>query len=207
MIRSDWSSTFRVLDEFTNWPGRGMFVARDKHLGGKITKEYNWVESWESVQNTIEVLEPSERNFHELHTDHTPVKLYFDFELDGTYTNEAVHQKIRDIINRSIEVLGRNDITPVDFAILNSSYVVDGAVRRYSYHIVLTRGVYFQTGSLLKEFVRTHFDESYGICLGVYGSNRLLRMPSCTKLGENRPLIIETPHSFSDCLITYCPNE
>jgi hypothetical protein len=205
MIRSTWSTGFRDgrLHEFSNWPGHGIFVARDvNRRGGAVTKEYNWVGSYEAVQNTIESLDPLKRNFHELITDHTPVKLYFDFEVDGGHTNDYVSEKIRTIINHSVEFLGRSDIQPNDFAVLNSTEIVDGVVKKYSYHIVLTRGVHFQSPQALKEFVFHNFDESYGICMGMYGSNRLLRMPWCTKLGEDRPLVIESSHSFMDCLVT-----
>ncbi len=248
--KNSYKSKINGIPELENWKG-GFLVARDrwkKRETGEITKQYNWAESWEDVYHDImnvlgetSVEEFLGRNYYELWTEHNPLKLFFDFELkepfqelphefDKTQSEqweELINSRIAHIREHSRTVLMMEygvAVSKDDFAILQSTKLKEsGAVEKYSFHIVLTRGVYFQDGKHLKNFfdnvlfpkqmleddkkMAVHLRKYEGIDSGVYGISRMLRMPLCSKLGEVRPLEIETNHSFEQCLVTHCPPE
>ncbi len=217
----------------------------------EITKQYNWTNSWEDVYHDImyvleekSVEEGRGRNYYELWTDVHHLKLFFDFELkapfpelppeedmtQGNLWDTLIKARLRDIVDHTRAVLMQEygvTVTEEDFAVLESTKLVAvgepnaGAVEKFSFHIVLTRGVYFQNGKHLKDFfdhilfpkrlleedkkMPVHLRKYDGIDSGVYGISRMLRMPLCSKLGEVRPLRIVTEHSFEECLVTHCP--
>ncbi len=133
------------------------------------------------------------------------------------YLNRVVHRaktSIRDFYGINIEDQW--------FAIQDSS-----GADKVSFHIVLTRGVYFRDCSVLKEFFNrvmfrkedlqntTRFPEFTGVDPSVYAIHRQFRLPLCTKLGEpnpepgkrwgSRPLKMDENFSWEDQIVTYCP--
>jgi hypothetical protein len=246
-IRDIWKNSYKSktngIPELENWRG-GFLVARDRWKNRdhtEVVKQYNWAESWEDVYHDINHVlsahsteEFRGRNYHELWTEHNKLKLFFDFELKGPFP-ELPMEEIGDIVDRRINNVIEHSIRAIhdvyeievcidDFAILQSTKMVaNGSVEKYSFHVVLTRGVYFQDGKHLKNFfdhvlfpkelleedkqlpfADRRFD---GVDSGVYGISRMLRMPLCSKLGEVRPLEIDTNHTFDQCLVTVCPPE
>lgn len=250
--KHSYKSKVNGIPELENWKG-GFLFARDrwkKRETGEIAKMYNWAESWEDVYHDITLVHHEEsvkegecRNYYELWTEKNPLKLFFDFELkepfqdlpsdepgklQATMWDELVGARVNAIIDHSRAVLMMEygvSVSPDDFAILYSTKLKyeNGPVEKYSYHIVLTRGVYFQDGKHLKEFfdkvlfpkqlleddkkMAVQLRKYEGIDTGVYGISRMLRMPLCSKLGEIRPLRIASNHTFEECLVTHCPPE
>jgi hypothetical protein len=229
-IRDDWRNSYKTrangIPEVHNWQG-GFVVARDRFKPNNtgITKQYNWASTWEHVHNSIELLDPPQRNFYEVWTEHQCVKLFLDFELSSQPIDQAqIETRIRSTIERVRSVLHDTYGVEVDedyFAWMYSHKFnpETGAIEKFSAHIVLTRGVYFRDGKHLKDFIHFAFPRwlmeedlsrpvTYrryeGIDLGVYGLSRMLRMPLCSKLGEVRPLEIISGHEFDECLITVC---
>lgn len=251
-IRDDWKNSYKSkvngVPELENWKG-GMLIARDKWRNRdqtEITKQYNWVESWEDVYHDITYIlkeddNSTERNLYELWTEHNHVKLFFDFELKEPFEDFQNHDpdksqrsiwddlmktRLGEVIERARTVLMAEygmAVSHDDFAILDSTKLKSDrlVVEKYSFHIILTRCVYFRDGKHLKNFfdqvlfpkklleddkrMPVHQRKYDGIDSGVYGISRMLRMPLCSKLGEVRPLTIETNHTFEECLVTYCP--
>lgn len=246
-----------IGEPLDNWKG-GFLVARDKWKNREhteITKQYNYADSWEDVYHDIvhvlaekSLEEFRGRNYYELWTEHQHVKLFFDFELkepfeqlphefDNTQVQQwedLIEARVNAIIEHTRAVVMQEfgiAVSHEDFATLASNKKKsDGSIEKFSYHVILMRGVYFRDGKHLKNF----FDQSLfpkrlleedkkmpvhqrkydGIDSGVYGISRMLRMPLCSKLGEYRPLVIaiddethQPLYKFEDCLVTYCPPE
>ena len=232
LIRDDWRSTYKSptgVPEVQNWQG-GFLVARDRWRNrehGDVTKQYNWAPTWEDVHHDIvHVLDEHSRNYHELWTEHQCVKLFFDFELTSQPIDHVqAEARIRSIVERIRTVVLETYGVEVDedhFAWMYSHKInpQTGAIEKFSAHIVLTRGVYFQDGRHLKNFMDFVFSQNVleedlarpamyrlyeGIDMGLYGISRMHRMPLCSKLGEVRPLEIISGHTFDACLITVCP--
>jgi phage/plasmid-associated DNA primase len=250
--KNSYKSKVNGVPELENWKG-GFLIARDRwrKKDVEITKQYNWAETWEDIYHDIcEVLPETEnyteRNLYELWTEHNHIKLFFDFELkeqglglgfedlptetgksQADLWKDLIQLRLGEIIERSRSVLMMEYGIAVDrddFAILRSNkFNSNGAVEKYSFHIVLTSGVYFRDGKHLKNFfdhvlfpkrlleedrkMQVHLRKYEGIDSGVYGISRMLRMPLCSKLGEVRPLVILLNHTFEQCLVTHCPPE
>lgn len=248
--KNSYKAKTNGIPELENWKG-GFLVARDRWKNREkteISKQYNWAESWEDVYHDItNVLEEKSleefrgRNYYELWTEKNHLKLFFDFELKAPFETlpaevdmtqselwyELVESRMSAIVEHTRAVLMAEygvAVTQEDFAILKSDKKgPNGAIEKYSYHLILTRGVYFQDGKHLKNFfdhvlfpkqlleddkkMPVHLRKYEGIDSGVYGISRMLRMPLCSKLGETRPLTIDSNHSFEQCLVTHCPPE
>ena len=219
----------------------------------------SWEDVYHDIVNVLDPNSLQEflgRNYYELWTEHQNVKLFYDFELkaqadpdtgrytwpilpsDGDTTQstlwyDLIDARVDAIIEHSRAVIMQEfgvAVSHDDFAILVSNKLSAGVVEKFSYHIVLTRGVYFRDGKHLKNFfdhilfpkrmleddrkMPVHLRKYDGIDSGVYGISRMLRMPLCSKLGEKRPLVIATSeetgqptHRFEECLVTHCPPE
>lgn len=129
-------------------------------------------------------------------------------------TDEDIHNRIEQICRRAIlKIRELYDISiDIDwFAVLNSSNA-----DKISYHIVLTKGIYFMDCSHLKNFFNIMFPKEVlnapieypsfiGLDAAVYGNGRQLRLPLCSKGGEVRPLKIDDRFTFQEQMVSHCP--
>ncbi len=96
---------------------------------------------------------------------------------------------------------------------------------KVSFHVVLTRGVYFRDCGALKNFFNkvvfpkeliqdvARFPEFVGFDPSVYAVNRQFRLPLCTKYERDtdgrpkvRPLLMDPRFSWDEQIVTYCPS-
>lgn len=242
----DWKKTlkgnqgFHLTDEFINYTEGRIYIARD---GKTASKEYNSVDSWQQLYEAIMICDPSSvtygacRNFYEYFRENQRVKLYFDFEIRGPFavedsiiasttaddagtvlkvrpTEDEVKAHIEHICKHAVDTIKEFyniDISIDWFAATNSS-----SADKISYHLVLTKGIYFQDCGHLKNFVGLMFSKEMlndseahphfsGIDAGVYGNGRLFRLPLCSKKGEVRPLIMDPRFTFEEQMVSHCP--
>jgi phage/plasmid-associated DNA primase len=212
---------------------------------GDISKEYNCVSGIEQLKKNLELIPQQERCVYEQFHDQQRVKLFFDFEIKGPFQNPVDSSSNSSELNEDfVQVNNNSIIRPSDEDIENRlDHICDRAIRKIkevynieidkdwfafmnssnvnkiSYHVILTKGIYFTNCVELKKFFGDHlFPKEYlnnpvqypdfvGLDPVVYGNGRLFRLPTCTKLGEVRPLVLDDRYPFEDQVVVYCPLE
>lgn len=252
-----WKSTIKGNDgistcsEWANYTptDKTIFVARDVGKPGNTKKQYAFAKNIDDLLHDIKSRDPEAvdefvaRSYYEMFRENQPVKLYFDFELKGPFrtddddeftsqkplkpTDEDLRDRLRKICQRAVSYIKSVYNIHIE---MNWFLVLDSSNHeKVSFHIILTKGIYFKDCNHLKNIFKDMFpkkdlnnytDYPYFIGLdpGVYGNGRLFRLPLCSKLHEKRPLLIPvsndenecmevTEKLFSDLCITYCPLE
>ena len=150
-------------------------------------KQYHTCSNHEALYDYIYAQSPEKRCFYEMVRAGTPVKLYFDLELEvGDKLVERMddlQEKLIEFVNAKLYAIYGRVLTEDDVLVLQS----DGH-KKASRHLIWN--VYFQSVDDVKGFVHTYvvpnFDE--GVDKGVYTKNRCFRFVDNHKLGSPRVL-------------------
>lgn len=131
-------------------------------------------------------------------------------------SDEEINARLESICRRAISKIREHFGVEIEydwFARQNSN-----SLDKISYHLILTKGLYFADCSHLKTFFNVMFPKEHlnnpvdypefvGLDPGVYGNGRMLRLALCSKLYEVRPLEPDARFTFPDQIVTYCPME
>ncbi len=213
------TSGYKNTDQWKNPSGKMIFVAKDKiNKNGDTVKEYNIVSDPEQLKRNLELTSVDARCFHEHLQDSKHCKIFLDFEIQGPFASEenpdalvrpsieeiSQHlDNMRDRIISKVYDVYQIEIQKEWFAFMESS-----DRNKISFHVVLTKGIYFTNANELKKFYTEYLSGvQYFSSPNIYGKGRLFRLPLCTKIGEYRPLTRDVHFSFEDHLITHCPLE
>jgi hypothetical protein len=151
----------------------------------------------------IENTEQEKRNFYEMmvcnDTIKKQLKLSFDIDLKEFMCNYKKHGLVQCIISKVMDLLNdtfRLNIKIDDFVIIDSS-----SNEKTSFHIILNN-YHFENVLALRHLRDTLFVNLFNdyafLDKSIYNPNKLFRLPMCTKIGQQRHLIITSHHTFND---------
>lgn len=179
-------------------------------------KQYNIVKSIDE----LEALVGSNNNLYELVPEETPLRIYFDLEIETELTEEQEQERLNIFITwmkEQFENNFNNVIDTKDIVILKSS-----KKNKMSYHIVIQK-YYFNDCYNLKNWIdyitsiikNTDLTEEleklvwykgdkqkFIMDSAPYGKNRLFRMVGQSKIGSNVSLKLITNHTIKETFLT-----
>ena len=151
----------------------------------------------------IENTEQEKRNYYEMMVCNDnikkQIKLSFDIDLKEFMCDykkrgfvQCIVSKVMDLINDTFSLNIKID----DFVIIDSSNN-----EKTSFHIIL-HNYHFENVLALRLLCDTLFVNLFNdypfLDKSIYNPNKLFRLPMCTKIGQQRYLIITSNHTFNE---------